>query len=101
LVTITSSPGFRSRPRIVISLACGGVAGDGHLLRVAAEVARQIAPDALDPGLQHGPHVVDRELVAEPEVPDHGIEHVVGVGTAAVVELIIVRSTSRPLDLGQ
>ena len=37
---------------------------------------RQVAAHALDPRLEHAPHVVDRQLVAEPEVADHRVEHV-------------------------
>ncbi len=56
--------GFRSVP------------GDRHLLGIAAEILGQVAPHALDAWLEHPPHVIDRELIAELEVPDHLVEHV-------------------------
>jgi hypothetical protein len=66
----------------------GGVAGDSHLLDVAAEFAGEIAPHALDAWLEHAPHVLDRQLIAEAQVADHRLQHVTGRRTdAAVVEI--------------
>ncbi len=79
----------------------GGVAGDRHLLGIAAEVAGQVAPHALDPRLQDLPHVSDRELIAEPQVADHRLEHVGGRGTDATVVEVDHRAigVERALDL--
>ena len=68
--------------------ALGGVAGDRHLLGVAAELAGQVAADALDAGLQDVPHLVGRGDVGEPQVADHRLQHGRrGRGHAAVVEV--------------
>src|SRR6185503_5790758 len=63
----------------------GGIPGDSHFLGVAAELPGQIPPDTFDPGLQGLPHVDYRELVAEPEVPDHLVQDVGGAGAASPV----------------
>ncbi len=52
-----------------------GVAGDGHLLRVAAELPRQLAAHRLDKWFQDVPHVVSGRHVGEPQVADHRVEH--------------------------
>ena len=66
----------------------GGVAGDRQLLGVAAELLGQCPADGLDPRLEHLPHVVGRQLVAEPQVADHLLEHVRRCrADAAVIEV--------------
>ena len=62
----------------------------------------QLAPDALDPRLQRLPHVDDRQLVGEPEVPDHLLQHVGRGGAAAAVVEVDHRAVAveGPLDLG-
>ena len=79
----------------------GRIAGDRHFLRVAPEVAGQVAPDAFHPGLQHPPHVIHRQLVTEPKVPDHRFEDMGGAGTAAPVVEVHHRAVSieGPLNL--
>ena len=85
---ITSSPRFRSMPRIKVSIDFGRVAGDRQLLGVAAELVGQVAAHRLDARLENLPHVVRRQFVAEPEIANHLLEHVAGAGTnAAVVEV--------------
>ena len=54
----------------------GGVARDRQLLGVAAELPGQCAADGLDPRLEHLPHVVGRQLVAEPQIADHLLQDV-------------------------
>ena len=66
----------------------GGVAGDGDLLGVAAELAGQVAAHRLDPGLEDPPHVLHGRLVGEPQVADHLVEDVGRRGAdPAVVEV--------------
>jgi len=66
----------------------GGVPGDRHLLRIAAELAGQVAADRLDAGLQDVPHVMGRRGVGEPEVAGLRLHHDGRRGAdAAVVEV--------------
>ena len=58
---------------------------DRHLLRVAAELAGQVHPHALHPRLEHAPHVLHGELVAEAQIADHLLDHVRGRRRAAAV----------------
>ena len=84
-MTSTSSPAFRSMPRIRVSIASEALRDDRHLLGVAAELRGQVPPHRLDPRLEHVPHVVHRHLVGEAQVADHRLEHVGGSRAAPAV----------------
>ncbi len=77
------------------------VAHDRHLLGIAAEHARQVAPRRFDLRLEHRPHVVDRDLVRELEVPDHHVENMRRRWTHAAVVQVHQRPVvvKRHLDL--
>ena len=82
-------------------IGLGGVPDNRHLLGIAAEALRQIAPDTLDPGLEGLPHVDDRELIRKTEIPDHLLEHMGRRrAAAAVVEIHHgAVAVERPLNL--
>ncbi len=73
----------------------GRVARDRHLLGVAAELGRELAPAGLDARLEDRPHLVDGDLVGEAHVADHLVEHVGGRRAAAAV----VQVDQRAVDL--
>ena len=62
-----------------------GVAGDGELVGLAAELRRQAAPHRLDVGLEDLPHVVHGRLVREVEVALERLVDDARAGAAAAV----------------
>ena len=54
----------------------GGISRDRQLLGIAAELPGERAADGLDPRFEHLPHMVRRQLVAEPQIADHLFEDV-------------------------
>ena len=78
-----------------------GVAGDGKLFGIAAELTGQVAADVFDPGLQDAPHVQRRHFVAETQVANHLVKDVAGAGGHATVVEVDPGSidVEGPLDL--
>ena len=65
-----------------------GIARDGKLLGVAAELGGQLRAHRLDVRLEHLPHVVHRRLVRDVEVPLHRLVDDARAGAdAAVVQV--------------
>ena len=63
---ITSSPGFRSMPKIKVSIASDALRVIGDFLGVAAKFVGKVAAHRFDPRLEDPPHVLNRRLVGEP-----------------------------------
>src|SRR6185437_10072799 len=75
-------------PHLDVLEGFAGISRDRHLLRIAAEGGREAAPDSLDLGLEHRPHVDRRRVVRELDVPLQGVlDHAGAWSDAAVVEI--------------
>jgi hypothetical protein len=78
-----------------------GVACDGELLGVAAELAREPLTHRLDVRLEHLPHVIRRRLVRDVEVALHRLVHCARTGADTTVVQVDQRAVEgeRLLDL--
>ena len=81
----TSSPALEIEAELRDLQRLAGVAGDGELLRVAAELRGQPPAHALDVRLEHLPHVVHGRLVRDVEVALQRLVHDARARTAAAV----------------
>ena len=62
----------------MISKRLAGVAGDGHLFRVAPELAGQTAADGFKARVEHRPHIVGGVHVLDLEVAYLSVHHDLG-----------------------